>query len=68
MMNAAKNNKKSLSKSKRKDLICYTCFMIWPVVQFVVFYVLVNFNSIRLAFQSISMEKSGGKYFYSYDL
>lgn len=67
MINATKHDRKSLSKSKRKDLICYICFMIWPVTQFLIFYVLVNFNSIRLAFQSISMEKSGGKYFFSYD-
>ncbi|MCQ2742337.1 MAG: sugar ABC transporter permease [Bacilli bacterium] len=43
--------RKKKSADRRHDLITYICFMIWPVLQFVVFYIFVNANSLLLAFQ-----------------
>lgn len=37
-------------KINRGDLIFYSLLMIWPLLQFTVFYIYVNFNSILLAF------------------
>ena len=39
-------------KKKRKngDLLFYSLLMIWPLLQFAVFYIYVNFNSILFAF------------------
>ena len=53
-----RNNNKvtSLKTAKRKKLIFYTLLLIFPVVQFLIFYVLVNFNSILLAFQEFNSE------------
>ena len=53
-----RNNNKvtSLKTAKRKKLIFYTLLLIFPVVQFLIFYVLVNFNSILLAFQEFDSE------------
>ena len=46
--------KKSVFKSKG-DKIFYGVMMAWPLLQFVVFYLVVNFNSILLAFQKIDV-------------
>ena len=48
--NGQPKNKKPINK----DLIFYSLLMIWPVLQFVVFYIGVNANSILMAFQKIS--------------
>lgn len=40
---------------RQKDLIFYCLMMIWPVAQFCVFYIGVNFNSILLSFQDIDI-------------
>ncbi len=46
------NNKKTgISKMKRKDNIFLFTLLIVPVLQFIIFFVGVNFNSIMLAFQ-----------------
>ena len=46
------NNKiTTLQAQKKKKLIFYTLLLIFPVVQFLIFYVLVNVNSVLLAFQ-----------------
>ena len=37
-------------KSKKGDLLFYSLLMIWPLLQFAVFYIYVNFNSILFAF------------------
>ena len=39
-------------KKKRKDgdLLFYSILMIWPLLQFAVFYIYVNFNSVLFAF------------------
>ena len=45
------NNKKTISY-KTKQRIFYYCLIIIPIVQFLIFYIGVNFNSIILAFKS----------------
>ncbi len=44
----------SQKKPVNKDLIFYSLMMIWPVLQFAVFYIGVNFNSVLMAFQKVS--------------
>lgn len=48
-----KQKKKTTGMSKKADLIFYICMMAYPVIQFCIFYVGVNFNSIMLTFQRI---------------
>lgn len=40
-----------LNKSNRKKLLFYIALLILPIIQFLIFYVYVNFNSILLAFK-----------------
>ncbi len=47
--------KRRTLKEKHKDLIFYCLMMAFPVLQFLVFYIGVNFNSILLAFQDIDL-------------
>lgn len=42
---------------KDKDLLFYSLLMAFPLVQFLIFYVGVNFNSILMAFQRIDIQK-----------
>ena len=51
---------KQKTKSFRsvKSLIFYVGLMIWPVAQFLVFYIGVNANSFFLAFKNISLDGS----------
>lgn len=37
-------------KSNKGDLLFYSLLMIWPLLQFAVFYIYVNFNSVLFAF------------------
>ena len=51
-----KNKQPKLKKKKRtanskRELRTYILFMIWPVLQFVIFYIGVNFNTLIFAFQ-----------------
>ncbi len=39
----------------RKDKIFYLLLVIWPILQFIVFYIGVNFKSLLLAFQNIDV-------------
>lgn len=39
--------------SKRKDLLFYSLLMAFPIIQFCIFYIGVNLNSILMAFQKI---------------
>lgn len=50
------------SKKRRKDFIFYMCLLIIPLVQFCLFYIGVNFNSILLAFQTF--ERTTGEYVF----
>lgn len=52
--NKSIKEKKPLT-GRQKDLIFYSLMMIWPVAQFCVFYIGVNFNSILLSFQDIDI-------------
>lgn len=47
-----KPKRKSLAR-QRKDILFYVLLMAWPVLQFCVFYIGVNFNSFLLAFEKI---------------
>src|SRR5574344_1680851 len=55
----------AFKKRRRKQLIFYLCIIIIPLLQFVVFYIGVNINSIILAFQSYDLER--GYYFIGFD-
>ena len=59
MTNAVDKPCKARKKPINKDLIFYSLMMIWPVLQFVIFYIGVNANSILLAFQKISYVDPG---------
>lgn len=42
----------SMSKARKREMLFYTAFIVFPILQFVVFYAYVNFDSFLLAFQS----------------
>ena len=46
--------KKSKNISSRGDLLFHSLLLVWPVLQFCVFYIGVNFNSFRLAFEGMN--------------
>lgn len=46
-------NKKTIGR--KNDLIFYSILLIWPILQFCVFYIYVNFNSFLLAFKNIRL-------------
>lgn len=50
--------KKTLSQRRRKEIEVYCVFLIFPILQFLVFYVGVNFNSILLSFQKYDLNTS----------
>ena len=50
----AKHKFFTIDKSK-KDLVFYIAMFAFPVIQFCVFYIAVNFNSILLAFQNVDI-------------
>ncbi|NLG81010.1 MAG: sugar ABC transporter permease [Bacilli bacterium] len=55
--------KRTLIKKKRKkELIFFICLVAYPVLQFLVFYVFVNINSILLSFKKFDTETA--TYFY----
>lgn len=49
-------------KASKRDVIFYVAFMIFPVVQFLIMYVVVNFNSILLAFQEFDIVSDTSKF------
>lgn len=51
----SRKKKDRVLKGKHKDLIFYCALMAIPVVQFCIFYIGVNFNSILLSFQKIDL-------------
>lgn len=55
------NKRRGLQAAKKKQNLFLFFFLLFPMVQFSVFYVGVNFNSFLLAFQSFE----GGKSFFS---
>ncbi len=58
----SKINKKkkqvTLKSKKRNKLVFYTLLLIFPMVQFLIFYVYVNFNSILLSFQKWDVDNA----------
>ena len=48
--------KKKLLNRKKKQLIFYICIVALPILQFCVFYIGVNFNSILLAFKTFDAD------------
>lgn len=53
--------KRKLKNSRRnKRIIFYVSILALPIIQFLIFYVYVNFDSIILAFQSYSYREDGG--------
>ena len=49
---------RSLKQSKRSKLLFYLSIIIFPVVQFVIFWVIVNFNSLLLSFKEYSLNEN----------
>ena len=43
--------KMKMTKDRKGDLIFHLALLAWPLLQFVVFYVVVNLNSFKLAFE-----------------
>ena len=58
--------KKKLRKSKTGEFLFFLALIIYPVVQFCVFYIGVNFNSILLAFKTFNIDTSEF-YFVGFD-
>ena len=50
--------KRRLSAKKRKDIIFYCVFLAYPLLQFIIFYIGVNFNSILLSFENYDLNTS----------
>ena len=48
-------------------LIFYTIMLIWPMLQFFLFYWYVNFNTILLAFQRIGVDENTGFQIITFD-
>lgn len=58
-MNISDSARKGLQRKKRKDLIFYICLVAVPFVQYLIFYVVVNFNSVLMAFQNLDLSGKG---------
>lgn len=57
---------KGLSRRKVGERIFWWSILLLPLIQFSIFYIGVNFNSILLAFQDIEMSLDGSGYKYSW--
>lgn len=53
-----------MSKKRKKDLLVYIVLLAFPMIQFAIFYVYVNFNSILLSFKNYAFEN--GRYELSF--
>jgi ABC-type sugar transport system permease subunit len=56
---------KKINKKERERLIFYTSIVLLPVIQFIIFYIVVNFRSIMFAFQAHDFDL--GYYFVGFD-
>lgn len=54
-LQVGQGHKRKRSKSKRGNLIFYICCLAFPVAQFLIFYVGINFNSLLLTFQKVDV-------------
>ena len=62
------NNKQSRQLKKRhKDIIFVACWAALPLLQYFIFYICVNFNSVIMAFQKFDRDlvNQSGKYVFS---
>ncbi len=59
--------KSTVMKAKHKDLLFYCLMIAFPVLQFCIFYIGVNFNSLLLAFQDITLTTSGYVSVWTFD-
>lgn len=51
-----------ISSKKKKEKIFFWCLVAYPLLQFLVFYVIVNINSILLSFKKFDVETATFKY------
>ena len=62
--------KKQPNQRRRKELIFYSLMMVIPVIQVIIFYFVVNFNSILLSLKGFTFGGNGteaGYYFQGFD-
>ena len=57
-----KKKDKTLSTKKRNEAIFFTCLVAYPMIQFLIFYVAVNINSVLLAFQDYNVDTATFSY------
>ena len=62
----AKQKVIGMQKRKINERIFYWCILVLPLIQFCIFYIGVNFNSIILSMQEITQNPSGEGYIYSW--
>jgi len=55
--------KKSLAKKKKEQILFYISFAALPILQFIIYYVIVNFRTVLFAFQSYDIYT--GKYSFN---
>ena len=67
MQTTVKKRKNSVIGLK-KDILFYSLMLIWPLAQFAVFYIGVNFNSFLLAFKTIKMDVNQLSYTYTWSV
>lgn len=60
-----KKKKLALSKQRKMDYLFVLVMLIIPVINFIVFWVVVNFNSIALAFQRMDIQT--GKLYFTFE-
>ena len=58
-MDSTKKTIKQVSKDRAK-IVFLTCMLAWPLIQFAIFYVYMNYNNILMAFQG--MKPNGDTY------
>ena len=61
------NKERRVLKKRQKDMIFVACWAILPIVQYFIFYICVNFNSVIMAFQRFDRDlaNQSGKYVFS---
>ena len=64
-MQSAVGKRKRMSVGKKRDLIFYIALMALPVLQFIIFYIIVNANSIIIAFKEYDIS-AGNSYFVGF--
>ena len=57
-----KKKQKTLTTKRRNEAIFFTCLVAYPMIQFLIFYVAVNINSVLLAFQDYNVDTATFSY------